>query len=134
MTSRSWMALTLALGVLVLAQPMRARAGLQQGTFGEQRIRFARGANSAEVRGSVRQDRAMLYKIGAKAGQTMTIALTGDAKTRFDLSGPKDASGQALASGATEWTGTLEDDGDYAILVITDDRVSAPFTLSVSIR
>ena len=134
MTSKSWMALTLAIGVLVLAEPTRVGAGLQQRTFREQRIRFARGANSATVHGSVRQDRAMLYRIGAKAGLRMTIALAGDAKTRFDLWGQRILSGQALASGTTEWTGTLTDDGDYAILVITDDRVNAPFTLSVAMR
>ena len=53
----------------------------------------------------------------------MTVKLDGDAKTSFDLSGPKDSSGQAIASGETEWAGKLPDDGDYKIFVFTEDRV-----------
>src|SRR5262249_33624821 len=101
----------------------------------EQRIRFARGAHGATLRGSVREDRAILYTLNASAGQSMTVALDCDCvKTRFDLSGPKDKSGQALASGVQEWTGTLADDGDYKIFVFTDAReVNMPFTLRVTV-
>jgi hypothetical protein len=76
----------------------------------------------------------MLYVVGAKAGQTMTVTLDGDAKTSFDLSGPKDSSGQAMASSETEWTGKLPDNGDYKIFVFTQDRVKAPFTLKIAVK
>jgi hypothetical protein len=64
----------------------------------------------------------------------MTVRLDGDAKTAFDLSGPKDSSGQAMASSETEWAGTLPDDGDYKILVFTTSRVNAPFTLEIAVE
>jgi hypothetical protein len=76
----------------------------------------------------------MLYRVGAKRGQSMNVVLDGDAKTRFDLSGPKDSSGQAMASGETEWSGVLPDEGDYKILVYTEDHVNAPFMLKVTVE
>ena len=58
----------------------------------------------------------------------MTVRLEGDAKTKFDLSGPKDNSGQAMASGETEWTGSPAGEGDYKMFVFTENRVKSPFT------
>jgi hypothetical protein len=122
--------LTLA-GSLVFARSIQAGA---QGTFAEQHVRFPKGHNSATLRGRVSQRKAILYIVGAKAGQSMTVSLDGDTKTRFDLSGPKDKSGQTMANGATEWSDTLPDTGDYRILVFTDSRVVSPFTLKITIE
>jgi hypothetical protein len=105
-----------------------------QGAFAEQRVRFTKGHNSATLRGRVSQRKAILYIVGAKAGQSMTVSLDGDAKTRFDLSGPKDKSGQTMANGESEWSDTLPDNGDYRILVFTDSRVASPFTLKITIE
>ena len=88
--------------VLTSLIPTVVRAGGPQGSFSEQRIRFARGAHSATLRGQVSRSKAILYQVGPKRGQSMTLRLEGDAKTRFDLSGPKDSSGQAMVSGETE--------------------------------
>ncbi len=93
--------------VLVSLIPTGVRGSGPQGSFSEQRIRFAPGAHIATVRGQVSRSKAILYKVGAKSGQSMTVRLEGDAKTRFDLSGPKDGSGQSMVSGETEWSGTL---------------------------
>ena len=126
---------SLAAGLCVFASLTMAVAGTAeaQGTFSEERIRFARGAHGATVTGKVSRSAALVYRVGAKAGQKMAVMLDGDAKTAFDLSGPKDTSGQAMASSATEWEGALPDDGDYKILVFTEDRVKAPFTLKITI-
>ena len=102
----------IALSLLASLVPAAA-AGDAKGTFSEQRVHFARGAHAATLRGQVSRDEAILYIVGAKAGQSMTVKLDGDAKTSFDLSGPKDSSGQAMASGETEWAGKLPEDGDY---------------------
>ena len=123
-----------SLVVLASLMPAMVRADGSQGNFSEQRIRFARGAHSATLRGQVSRSKAILYKVGAKRGQSMTVRLEGDAKTKFDLSGPKDSSGQAMVSGETEWSGTLPEDGDYKIFVFTEDRVNAPFTVTVTIE
>jgi hypothetical protein len=121
--------------LVILALILSAgNAGSSQGSFSEQRIRFARGTNTASLKGRVSRSRAILYKIGAKGGQSMSVSLEGDAKTRFDLSGPKDSSGQAMASGETDWSGTLPADGDYKIFVFTEDRANAPFTITVTIQ
>jgi hypothetical protein len=120
--------------VLALLIPEGARAGESQGSFSERRVRFARGAHTAKLQGRVSRSKAILYKIGAQSGQAMTVLLEGDAKTRFDLSGPKDNSGQAMVSGATDWSGTLPDDGDYKIFVFTEDRVNAPFSITITIK
>jgi hypothetical protein len=122
--------LTLA-GTLILALSIHASA---QRSFTEQRVRFPRGHNSAALWGQVSQRRAILYVVAAKAGQSMTVALDGDAKTRFDLSGPKNKDGQTMANGVTEWSDTLPDTGDYRILVFTDSRVASPFTLKITIE
>src|SRR5215471_7563026 len=125
----------IGLTALVSLVPLAIGAGEPQKGFAEQRVRFARGEKTATLRGSVTQKQAMQYLVGAKAGQTLTVNLDSDAKTRFDLSGPKDKNGQAMADGATEWSGTLPDDGDYKIFVFTDDRdVQAPFTLKITIE
>ena len=124
----------IALAALASWCPVAGSAGETQGTFSQERVHFARGAHGATLRGQVSQDEAMLYVVGAKAGQTMTVTLDGDAKTSFDLSGPKDSSGQAMASSETEWTGKLLDNGDYKIFVFTQDRVKAPFTLKIAVK
>ena len=124
----------IGLTLLSFLAPASLSAGEPQGTFSEQRVRFARGAHGATLRGQVSRDEAMLYIVRAKAGQSMTVKLDGDAKTSFDLSGPKDISGQAMASGETEWAGKLPDDGDYKIFVLTEDRVKAPFTLEITVE
>jgi len=126
------MAVGLALaGSFIFALSIHAGA---QGAFTERRVRFPKGHNSATLRGQVSQRKAILYIVGAKAGQTMTVSVDGDAKTRFDLSGPKDKDGQTMANGATEWSDTLPDTGDYRILVFTDSRVASPFALKITIE
>jgi hypothetical protein len=124
------------IGLIVLASSAASAVGADEsrGTFSAQRVHFARGAHGATLRGQVSRDEARLYIVGAKAGQSMTVKLDGDAKTSFDLSGPKDSSGQAMASGETECAGTLPDDGDYKIFVFTEDRVKAPFTLEIIVE
>ncbi len=118
-------------GSFIFALSIHAGA---QGTFSEQRVRFPKGHNSATLRSQVSQRKAILYVVGAKAGQTMTVSLDGDTKTRFDLSGPKDKDGQTMANGVTEWSDTLPDTGDYRVLVFTDSRVASPFRLKITIE
>ena len=52
--------------IAFLTQAMVAMAG-PQGSFSERRIRFARGAHSATLRGKVSRSKAILYKVGASA-------------------------------------------------------------------
>jgi hypothetical protein len=134
MTKPALERLLIGLTVLQCLLAGTARAVAPQRSFSEQRIRFARGKHSATLRGRVSREKAMLYIVGAKAGQSMTVTLGGDAKTRFDLSGPKDTSGQTMASGETEWSGTLPADGDYKIFVFTEANATSPFTLTVRVE
>lgn len=109
-------------------------SAVAEGSFAGERVRFARGAHGTTLHGQVTRDEAVVYVIGARAGQAMTLHLDGDAKTSFDLAGPKDSSGQAMASGETDWSGRLPDGGDYRILVLTQSRAKAPFSLQVTIE
>lgn len=125
----------IGLAALASWSPVAGSAGETQGSFFQQRVHLARGAHDATLQGQVSQNEAILHLIGAKAGQTMTVTLDGDdAKTSFELSGPKDSSGQAKASSETEWTGTLPDNRDYKIFVFAQHRVKAPFTLKIALK
>ena len=126
--------LLIGLTMIVCLLAGAARAANPQRQFSEHRVRFTRGTHSQTLRGRAARNKAVLYIVGAKAGQSMSVKLDGDAKTRFDLSGPKDTTGQTLASSETAWSGTLSDDGDYKIFVFTEEHATAPFTLTVSVK
>ena len=85
-----------SMGLTVLASlaAVTVGAGETRGTFSERRVHFAPGAHGATLQGQVTQNEAMFYIVRAKAGQLMTVKLDGDAKTSFDLSGPRTAAGK----------------------------------------
>ena len=84
-----------------------------------QQLRFAPGASSASVKGSISGDKIIDYKLGAKAGQSMSVKLkTSNPSNYFNVLPP--GSETALFIGSTsgnEWTGTLAADGEYTVRV-----------------
>jgi hypothetical protein len=114
-----WTASLLALIFLITSA-----AAQSEGT----RIKFAAGKTSATVRGTVAKGGPDFYLVGAKAGQTMTVAVTG--KVSFGL----DAPGGRLTEddGNTNWRDVLPADGDYKIRVYSVGGAQA-YTLTVSI-
>lgn len=105
-----------------------------------QQIRFAPGASSASLKGSISGDKIIDYKLGAKAGQSMSVKLkTSNLSNYFNVLPP--GSDAAIAIGANlgnEWTGTLPVDGDYTVRVYLMRNAArrnerANYTLTVGI-
>jgi hypothetical protein len=89
-------------------------------TIESKQVQFAKGASSATVKGSLKGDRTIDYKLRAKAGQTMSVTLkTSNAANYFNVL-PPGSSDVAVFVGSTsgnEWSGPLEADGEYTIRV-----------------
>lgn len=83
-------------------------------------IHFAKGASAATVKGSLKGYKVVDYKLRAKAGQSMNVKLkTSNLSNYFNVL-PPGSSDVAIFFGSTsgnEWSGTLQDDGEYAVRV-----------------
>ena len=127
--------LTLVLTLFILcplsgaAQPIKAR-----------QVKFAKGASSATVKGSIKGEKIIDYKLRAKAGQTMSVTLkTSNGSNYFNVLPP--GSDAAIAIGANvgnTWSGTLSVDGEYTVRVYlmrnaARRKETANYTLSVGI-
>jgi hypothetical protein len=83
-------------------------------------IQFAKGASSATVKGSLKGDRTVDYKLRARAGQTMSVKLaTSNGANYFNVlpPGSNDVAIFVGSSGGNEWSGALPADGEYTIRV-----------------
>jgi hypothetical protein len=83
-------------------------------------LQFAKGASSATVKGSLKGDKVVDYKVRAKAGQTMSVTLkTSNGANYFNVL-PPGSSAEAIFVGSTsgnEWAGPLPADGEYTVRV-----------------
>ncbi len=83
-------------------------------------LQFAKGASSATVKGTLKGDKTIDYKLRAKAGQTMSVTLkTSNGANYFNVL-PPGSTGEAIFVGSTsgnEWTGPLPADGEYTVRV-----------------
>jgi hypothetical protein len=83
-------------------------------------VHFAKGASSVALKGTLKGDRTVDYKIRAKAGQTMNVALkTSNGANYFNVlpPGSADAASYNSSMGDNAWTGVLPADGEYTIRV-----------------
>lgn len=81
-------------------------------------LRFAKGASSATVKGTLKGGQTIDYKVGAKAGQSMTVSLkTTNGANYFNVlpPGSNDVAVFIGSTGGNDWTGQLEADGTYTI-------------------
>lgn len=92
------------------------------------RIRFAPGKSSTTVRDTIRLCTSHEYYLKARAGQRMTVRLVTGRRTSFTIYTPNDR----LSEGVKNWTGELEQDGEYQISIGTD--ATARYTLEVTVR
>jgi len=102
--------------VLLLASPI---ADAADGIVSKP-LQFAKGASSATVKGSIKGGATIDYKLRAKAGQTMNVALkTSNAANYFNVlpPGSKDVAIFIGSSEGNEWTGALPSEGEYTIRV-----------------
>lgn len=104
-------------------------------------LQFAKGTSSATVKGSLKGDTIIDYKLRAKAGQNMSVTLkTSNGANYFNVL-PPGSSGEAIFTGSTsgnEWTGPLPADGEYTVRVYLMRSAArrsetADYTLTVGI-
>jgi hypothetical protein len=93
--------------------------GLAKDEIRKERVQFKKGAATAAIKGQIKGYETVDYLLGAKAGQSMQVALrTNNGANYFNVLPP--GSDAAIANGAhmgNQWTGTLPVDGDYTIRV-----------------
>ena len=92
------------------------------------RLRFAPGKSSATVRDTIRLCTSHEYFLQARAGQKMTVRLVTGRRTSFTIY----TTNMRLSDGAKNWSGELEETGEYQISIGTD--ATARYTLEVSIK
>jgi hypothetical protein len=96
------------------------------------RLKFKRGTSETTVQGKVSIALPDTYLVRARAGQVMTVKLIAPRKAvRFLLMSPSTRS--LVADNARDWTGVLDESGDYTIIVDGDARSSA-YSMTVSIK
>ncbi|HEX8289400.1 MAG TPA: hypothetical protein VF556_15470 [Pyrinomonadaceae bacterium] len=107
---------------------------------GEERVRFKPGASSAIVNGKISGGGRKTYVLGARAGQTMTIKVIDGGKNNdvvFYIVAPDgthpmgDEEGEGYDSG---WSGALQKNGDYKIVVSTIESENTPFKIQIAVR
>lgn len=107
----------LLLGCALVAAVSSARAadGIES-----RPLQFAKGTSSATVKGSLKGNKTIDYKLRAKAGQTMSVTLmTSNGANYFNVL-PPGSTGEAIVIGSTsgnDWTGPLPADGEYTVRV-----------------
>ncbi len=92
------------------------------------RIRFAPGKTSTTARDTIRLCTSHEYYLKARAGQRMTVRLVTGRRTSFTVYTPN----MRLSEGVKNWTGELEETGEYQISIGTD--ATARYTLEVSVK
>jgi len=96
------------------------------------RLQFKRVTSQTTVQGKVSIALPDTYLVGARAGQVMTVKLTAVGKAvRFLLMSPSTRS--LVADNARDWTGVLDETGDYTIIIDADERNSV-YSMVVSIK
>ncbi|HUM91942.1 MAG TPA: hypothetical protein PLM32_11285, partial [Candidatus Competibacter sp.] len=93
---------------------------LAQDAIREVRVQFPRGASSTTLQGTIQGQEIIAYKLGARAGQRMTVTLTTDnAGNYFNLLAPGETD-VAFFVGSTEgnrFEGNLAKSGEQTIRV-----------------
>jgi hypothetical protein len=109
-------------------------------------VQFARGTSGATISGTIAGDEYIDYKLGAKGGQRMHVAMkvtasNGDGNAYFNIL-PPHSSGEAIYNGSTDGDSTtvrLPSDGEYMIRVYqmgadADGGKTTGFSIDVSIK
>lgn len=81
-------------------------------------VKFARGAHSATLAGSVQKYRYVDYTLNAREGQTMYIELTSAKGTAEFVVFDPNGENVEDATGVTEYSGVLAMSGNYRVRVL----------------
>ena len=83
-------------------------------------VHFAKGHSSATLKGSIQGYDGVVYQLGAKEGQTMSVHFTPSGGSCYFNVLPPGGSGEAIFIGSTsgnEFSGTLAASGTYGVQV-----------------
>jgi hypothetical protein len=95
-------------------------------------VRFAAGASSATLHGSVSMDWGDSYAFVASRGQRLTVdAVHAKPGVTFDVSSAGGAHHASLVPGVAA---TLPASGAYTLLISTGDDAATPYTITMTIR
>jgi hypothetical protein len=91
-----------------------ADAGIRQ-----EKVQFAKGASSAEIKGQIKGDTTVDYVLRAAAGQTLSVKLQkSNAQNYFNVLPPGSAgSAMFVGDNGGNYSGMLPGDGDYVVRV-----------------
>lgn len=81
-------------------------------------VRFAAGASSRSIKGSIKGYASVKYMLNARAGQVMTVKIaTSNPQNYFNVLPPKGQEALFVGSGAVDgkWSGTLKESGEYTV-------------------
>lgn len=106
-------------------------------------VQFAKGASSAVQKGSIVGYGTAEYSLSARAGQVMSVRISGSSNANFNVFPPGELPGQGTAIGSGfvggDWSQALPSTGRYIIQVF-QPRASArrgeaaAYALSIEIR
>ena len=85
-----------------------------------QTVQFAKGATSAQLRGSIKGNASVDYKIDARAGQTLSVTMKPSNTSNYFNINPPGSDGDAMFIGSSrgaEATVMLPTDGTYVVRV-----------------
>ena len=87
--------------------------------IGKETVQFAKGASVATIKGVLKGDQTVDYRVRAGAGQTLTVALKGsNAQNYFNVLPPGSADvAMFVGQDGGRYKGVLPTDGDYTIRV-----------------
>lgn len=98
------------------------------------RVRFARGASSAVLKGAVLRGSEDRFIVPAKAGQTMRVKIVSiETNANFTVYFAGEMESLPDSERATEWTQTLSDDNNY-VIIVAPTRGNAVYSLRIEIE
>ncbi len=84
-------------------------------------VQFSRGLSDATLKGHFSGYDSVHYTVGGKAGQDLSVKVTGSPNANFNVFKPGDEPGTAAAIGSgstgSAWKGELPADGEYIVQV-----------------
>ncbi|MCW5735577.1 MAG: hypothetical protein KIS73_15715 [Enhydrobacter sp.] len=85
----------------------------------EQRVVFATGRSSAEIKGSIRGNQSIAYVLGASAGQRLIVDMTpSNPSTYFNVMAPGASEAMHIGSiNGNHFKTVIPSSGDYSVLV-----------------
>ena len=129
--------------IMLLLTAATAIALGQKGTIITRRVQFERGQTSTTLKGKASWGASYVYLLRARAGQTLTVRVTGAPDFTIYPPGKRPSANTSAEDvalkgtfGVKDWSGQLPASGEYAIwLSHAEPEVSmAGDTLEVSIR